>query len=534
MREASLKFLYSLTFSMFFACGLEPDQEADSGNVAASEVALREAEVRSANGDVPGGAPAHTRLVVAKNAVAGSQPATISAVKYGLLLIDRSGSMTTRRTNMHTRCEDAINQALNEQLTDMANSNVTNYAVWSFAGSAVTQHTAGYVLGIDQAKAAVNNVATVACSGNTPLADSMCLAIDNLRSVAGGQSSYLAVSTDGLNNTSTGVCSGPSGDIDTAGTWQNKVKNKINAAGLAPIKIANAYWVDPALLTFQQQNDGSSLTALCSSPQSCDEKFFAATSDQTGGNYRRVADDSPAYPCASAAACPAPDSTKVGNHFTFTASNTAGGTVNTANYSVYLLGGETITLGTCGVEGASGVGDSIVRLVNPAGVEIAVNDDSCGLLSNLTATVPADGTYLVRVGCFSSNGCSGTVAFTIQGSFNYSASQTSNATINTVNRSVYLRPAQRISFGTCGVTGASGTGDTFLRLFAPSGSEVAFNDDSCGLLSNLSYGVPSGAAGTHQIHAGCFSSFNCSGTVPYLITEPLPINLTPTMAAQAP
>ena len=153
---------------------------------------------------------------------------------------------------------------------------------------------------------------------------------------------------------------------------------------------------------------------------------------------------------------------------------------------------------------------------------MAINDDSCGLLSFLAFTAPADGTYLIRAGCFSTASCSGTVAYTITSSFAYSTSLTNSATVNTVNRNVYLRPGQQIRVGTCGVPGATGTGDTYLRLRNPSGAEVAFNDDSCGLLSNFVYANPSGTTGLHQIRAGCFSTASCSGRVSYFIEDPPP------------
>ncbi len=61
----------------------------------------------------------------------------------------------------------------------------------------------------------------------------------------------------------------------------------------------------------------------------------------------------------------------------------------------------------------------------------------------------------------------------------------------------------------------SGTGDTYLRLFNPSGVQVASNDDSCGRLSFASHAAT--ASGTYQIRAGCYSSNSCSGTVAYTI-----------------
>jgi hypothetical protein len=114
--------------------------------------------------------------------------------------------------------------------------------------------------------------------------------------------------------------------------------------------------------------------------------------------------------------------------------------------------------------------------------------------------------------------------FSITGSLTYSTSNTNSATINTINSSTYLLPGQVVSVGTCNITGGSGTGDTFLRLYNPSGVAVASNDDgggSCGLLSNLTYTVPSDGAGAYQIRAGCFSSTSCSGTVANFIYVPL-------------
>jgi len=100
----------------------------------------------------------------------------------------------------------------------------------------------------------------------------------------------------------------------------------------------------------------------------------------------------------------------------------------------------------------------------------------------------------------------------------YSASNTSNATVNTVNQTIFLMPGQLLTLGTCGVTGASFTGDTYLRLNNPSGTTVVFNDDACGGVgSNFTYTVPAGAGGNYQLRAGCYSSGSCSGTVAWTI-----------------
>jgi V8-like Glu-specific endopeptidase len=97
-------------------------------------------------------------------------------------------------------------------------------------------------------------------------------------------------------------------------------------------------------------------------------------------------------------------------------------------------------------------------------------------------------------------------------SFTYTATNTNSAQQNTVNKGVALTAGQILTVGTCGLAGAAAEGDTFLRLSAPDGTEVAANDDSCGgSSSSITYTAPT--SGTYEIRAGCFSSGTCSGTV---------------------
>ncbi|WP_404370425.1 C-type lectin domain-containing protein [Corallococcus coralloides] len=100
--------------------------------------------------------------------------------------------------------------------------------------------------------------------------------------------------------------------------------------------------------------------------------------------------------------------------FDFSATNTSSGTVGTANRGVYLYAGQIFTVATCGVPGASGVGDTYLRVNNPSGQEVAANDDAggaCSTLSNITFLVTTSGTHTIRAGCYSSGTCSGTVAY---------------------------------------------------------------------------------------------------------------------------
>ena len=102
--------------------------------------------------------------------------------------------------------------------------------------------------------------------------------------------------------------------------------------------------------------------------------------------------------------------------FTYRASNTRGATRDTVDRTVMLAEGQTLQFGTCTVAGSSGNGDTYLRLVNAAGVEVGANDNACGSLSYLLYTVPAGagGMYTLRAGCAANRTCSGTVAYSFQ------------------------------------------------------------------------------------------------------------------------
>jgi lysyl endopeptidase len=225
---------------------------------------------------------------------------------------------------------------------------------------------------------------------------------------------------------------------------------------------------------------------------------------------------------------PPPPPPPPANSYAYNATNTNSAQQNTVNKVVALTAGQKITLGTCGLTGATVSGDSYLRLFKQGGAEVGSNDDACGGRgSNLSYTVPSggDGNYEIRGGCYSSGSCGGTVVWEIvngtpppppsNGSYSYSASNTNSAQQNTVNRDVTLAAGQKITLGTCGVTGSAFTGDTYLRLYSGA-TQVASNDDACGGRgSNLTFTATT--AGTYQIRGGCYTSGSCTGTVAWTI-----------------
>jgi V8-like Glu-specific endopeptidase len=100
--------------------------------------------------------------------------------------------------------------------------------------------------------------------------------------------------------------------------------------------------------------------------------------------------------------------------------------------------------------------------------------------------------------------------------FSFNVTNTNGALQNTVNRSLTLKAGNLLEVGTCGVPGATGSGDTFLRLYGPGGAQVASNDNGCGAsrTSFIRYSVP--VDGTYEIRAGCYASTSCSGTVAFV------------------
>jgi hypothetical protein len=190
---------------------------------------------------------------------------------------------------------------------------------------------------------------------------------------------------------------------------------------------------------------------------------------------------------------------------------------------IFPLGvGDVVEVGTCDLEGAAATGLNVLRLVNAEGTQVA--GGGCHFKYRATAA----GTYTLRAGCDYDTSCGGTVVWKVtpnanlvRGTIPFNLSNTSSGSRNTANRDVTLSYGQVIEVGTCGLEGASGSGDTIVRLHRASGVVEAENDDAhgtCGSLSHVVHHV--NAAGQnmpYQIRVGCFRNTSCSGTAAYVI-----------------
>ena len=100
----------------------------------------------------------------------------------------------------------------------------------------------------------------------------------------------------------------------------------------------------------------------------------------------------------------------------FRASATASATGSTTpTCRIQACNGQTVRVSLCPSDDPSLPvtcdGDTLLRVVNVYGGQIAVNDDYCGVCSSLKFQAPASGCqeYTIRQGCHSYNACSGTV-----------------------------------------------------------------------------------------------------------------------------
>ncbi|NOJ94062.1 hypothetical protein HMI51_14125 [Corallococcus coralloides] len=190
-----------------------------------------------------------------------------------------------------------------------------------------------------------------------------------------------------------------------------------------------------------------------------------------------------------------------------------------ANFEMTFVAGRTYMIGTCGINESAHTGDTFLRLFDPNGLEVAENDDNCGDLgSRLSYTAAVTGTYTLRAGCYANTLCSGTVALSERrgNPLAFNVRNTNNASINTFNRQFYFNAGDVLRASTCdaNATGASATGDTYLRVYQNTGASfalVATNDNApnCGSAAEILFEVP--VAGYYQVRVGCAANTACSG-----------------------
>lgn len=192
--------------------------------------------------------------------------------------------MTAPRTGPNNRWQDAVSQAIIDLTAQEGVDGRTLYAVWSFEGVNVTQHS-GFNDFLPTLTSLNDLLFNWSPAGSTPLVDAMCDTIDELVAAHGPgpnlRCRVLAVYSDGGDNSSFGTCIGPASTGGTScgtfdpGSWQQNICDKLtgNVTGLF------RYWNH-----FQFLAPPSISTTLC------------AWSQATNGAYTFIEDSDPNYP----------------------------------------------------------------------------------------------------------------------------------------------------------------------------------------------------------------------------------------------
>jgi von Willebrand factor type A domain/Dockerin type I domain len=254
----------------------------------------------------------------------GASSRTAKADEHVLVLLDTTGSMTLGSSGGLTRLE--VGKARIASFLDTVPSVTSKYSLWFFEGSTYTR-----IFSFADNKTAAEvkaRVLTATTGGLTPLAHSVCAAVDELINYLPSEfhSKRVYMATDGEENNSpvTDQCYGPSSTTLyptlTIGSWQWKVRNKactgdasipgLCAGGVPPggftliIDVDHLFDFVPlmsastsAVLEGAGRSRGTLATAAAAPPANADAAFFGGLAKETKGRYAGI---TPATPLAQA------------------------------------------------------------------------------------------------------------------------------------------------------------------------------------------------------------------------------------------
>jgi hypothetical protein len=231
----------------------------------------------------------------------------VHAARRMLVLIDASGSMFNSRTNGDgTRFEAARSLAITRVLQQAQVDSGILVAVYTFNGpygpTTLIPRTTGFV-DSNSALDAIEGLTLSVVGGDTPLAGSLCDAIDLLNSASSqGDTKILQLSSDGEENSTPldHLCHGPF-DQDgfepfDAGSWQQNVLDHLGDM------IVRIDLFDSRQITFFANEHGAILTpqarsfATTISPSTGLtplQHFFTVLAQSTGGQLTIIYDDEP-------------------------------------------------------------------------------------------------------------------------------------------------------------------------------------------------------------------------------------------------
>ena len=218
-----------------------------------------------------------------------------------IVLLDESGSMRTERADGQTRFQVAKDRAVDRVNQLAALGSPLNVSVVSFyATTTADVHTAGFVPW-DQAIPVIQGLAGPPSTvPRTPLAGSVCDAVDDLVAAAPPGLRILYLGSDGLENNTLNShpCFGPTSTLDAApytpGSWQNLVYNA--AVGNVVVQVDLFSFddiINPLMLRFDIENQRLFQAQAPTAAAPTLEQFMTALAEDSGGSVEVVADDAP-------------------------------------------------------------------------------------------------------------------------------------------------------------------------------------------------------------------------------------------------
>lgn len=187
-------------------------------------------------------------------------------------------------------------------------------------------------------------------------------------------------------------------------------------------------------------------------------------------------------------------------------------------YRVRLSEGQSYRFRLNTGEGENALGDPLIKIIGPDGVELAMDDDGGGNLNSyLEFTAPTTGNYFIEARGFMDDAVGAYALSAREGDTPADTSTDVSLSAEGDYREGVLSPAgdrdwyrlelaegQGIRLGLSSSEAADALGDPYIVLYGPDGAEVARDDDSGdGLNAWLEYSAA--AAGTHYFEARGFS-----------------------------
>lgn len=218
--------------------------------------------------------------------------------KHAIYLLDRTASMLAPRGTGSSRCSDSLQVARNDigsffqAFPPETNSAIS---VWVFSGTAAAQLTTKFSEK-QAALDALNNLDPDGCADVTPLADALCETglnlVNNVIPFVRDGDASLFVSSDGGENNSSGICSGPDSSVALPpyepGSWQNRVRSNLIDRNLT---ITARFWAG-----INRSVDTETGRQISTTRAPNDQSFFEELSATTGGDFSVANDASTSLP----------------------------------------------------------------------------------------------------------------------------------------------------------------------------------------------------------------------------------------------